>query len=149
MPADIADPVTLTPDAWPDGDLRVKLHAHLKIPFESRLRDRIGPRSGRVTLEAVDHGVEVTFLRRFIRRGDGSAVDGFMKDRVVRVMFLHSVQVIRALEEMRALAAGVFRAYGLAVNALCGKTLFVGLERHRTGRTRTKTTTKAKETKNG
>lgn len=124
MPADITDPVALTPDARPNGDLGVELHAHLKIPLESRLRDRVGPRSGRVPLEAVDHGVEVPFLRRLIWRGDRGAVDGFMKDRVVGVMFLHGVQVIGALEEMRALAAGVFRAHGLAVNALRRKTLF-------------------------
>lgn len=39
---DVADPIALSPNARADRDLRVQLHAHLKVAFEGRFRDGIG-----------------------------------------------------------------------------------------------------------
>lgn len=69
--------------------------------------------SGRGTaLESIDHGVKVPLFGCLHGCMLGRiAVNSLMKDRVVRVMFLHSVQIIRAFEEVRALAAGVFGSH--------------------------------------
>ena len=77
------------------------------------------------TLEAaIDHGVQISFLRRF---GRGclhrSAVDGFVKDWVVRVVLFHCAQVVWTLEQVLALTRGIFGANGLTVDALRGETL--------------------------
>ena len=82
--------------------------AHLGTPLEA----------------AIDHGVEVSLLGSFGRSGlRRRSIDGFMEDRIVRVVLLHCAQVVGALEEVLALARGVFRSHGLAVNALRGETL--------------------------
>lgn len=124
MAADIADPIALSPDTWADRNLRVELYAHLEVAFEGRFRDGIGARrGGRVTLEAIDHGVKVTLLRSLVGGGDWGTINCFVQDWVVRIMFLHCAEIIGTLKQMRALSTGVFRAYGLAVDALCRETL--------------------------
>ena len=91
MPTDEAQPVALAPDTRSNRDLRVQLHTHLEIALELRRRDGVLMAHLRTTLEtAVDHGVQVTLLGGF---GGGSlhrgAVDSFVEDWVVGVMFLH------------------------------------------------------------
>ena len=126
VPTDEAQPVALAPNSRPHRDLRVQLHAHLEVAFKLWRRDGIGGAHLRTTLEAtIDHGIEVALLRGFGRRGlDRSAVDSFVENRVVGIVFLHGAQVVGALEEMLALARGVFGADGLAVDALRRKTLY-------------------------
>ena len=126
MPTNEAQPVALAPDSRSHRDLRVQLHAHLKVALKLRRRDRIRVAHLRTTLEAsIDHGIEVALLGGFGRGGLGrSAVNSFVENWVVGVMFLHGAQVVGALKEMLALARGVFGANGLAVNALRGKTLY-------------------------
>ena len=51
------------------------------------------------------------------------AIDGFVQDCVVRVVFFHGAEVGRAFKEVDALAGGVFGADGLAVDALGGEAL--------------------------
>ncbi len=108
----------MTPYAGADRDLRVQLNAHLEIALQGGLRDRIGARGGGVALEATDHGFVIALLGRLRRRGGGGAVDGFVEDRVVRVVFLHGAEVGGAFEEMLALPGGVLCADGLTVDAL-------------------------------
>lgn len=99
MAADVADPIALSPDTWADRNLRVELDAHLKVAFEGRFRDGIGARrGGRVTLEAIDHGVKVTLLRSLVGGGDWGTIDCFVQDWVVRIMFLHCAEVIGTLK---------------------------------------------------
>lgn len=74
-------------------------------------------------MEAVDHGVKVSFLRRLIRCSNRGTVDSFMEDWVIGVMLLHGAKVIRAFKEMRTLTTGVLRADRLAVYALRRETL--------------------------
>lgn len=72
-----------------------------------------------------DHGVVVTFLR-FGRRCDGgSTVDGFVKNWIVRVVLFHGTKVIGTLEQVLTLTGSVLRADRLAVDTLCGETLYV------------------------
>ena len=72
-----------------------------------------------------DHGVVITLLG-FGGGSDGrSAIDGFVEDRVVRVVLFHGTEVIGTLEQVLALTRGVLCANGLAVDALCGETLYV------------------------
>lgn len=120
MSADIADPIPLAPNAGPDRDLRVQLHTHLEIPLQRGLRDWIGTRRGGITLEAVDHGVEIAFFGYLVGCHHGGTVDSFMEDGIIRIVFLHGAEVIGTLEQMRALATGVLRTYRLAVDALRG-----------------------------
>ena len=63
VPADETDPFPLAPDAGPDANLRIQLHAHLKVALERGLRDRKPPGACTVALEAVEHDVVVSFLR--------------------------------------------------------------------------------------
>ncbi len=80
----------------------------------------MGCRRG-AALETGDHGVKIAFLG-CLGRGvvlSGSAVDCFMQDWAVRIVFLHVVEVGRALDEVRALTAGVFGPYRLTMEALC------------------------------
>lgn len=110
MATDEADPVALAPYTWPHRYFGIELDTHLKVALQRGLGDRERVRSrGGATLEATDHGIEVSFLG-CLRRGmlGGRAIDRFMKYRVVRVVLLHGVEVGRALEKMCALAAGVF-----------------------------------------
>lgn len=74
-------------------------------------------------MEAIDHGVEVSFLRRLIRCSNRGTVDSFMEDWVIGVVLLHGAEVIRTFKEMRALTTGVLRADRLAVYALRRETL--------------------------
>ena len=39
VPRNVADPVTLTPNTRSDRDLRIQLHAHLKIALKDRFGD--------------------------------------------------------------------------------------------------------------
>jgi len=74
-------------------------------------------------LEAAHHCVVVALLGR-LRRGDsGGAVDGFVKDGVVRVVLLHGAEVVGTFDQMLALARGILGANGLAVDALRRQTL--------------------------
>lgn len=115
---DISHPIALTPNTRPDTDLGVQLNTHLEIALENGFGDGKGARSGGVALEA-EHGVVIALLG-FGRRSDGgSAVDGFMEDGVVRVVFFHGIEVIGTLEQMLTLTRGIFCADGLAVDALC------------------------------
>lgn len=68
MSTDIADPITLPPDARPNTDSRIKLHAHLKIPFQKRFRDREAARASSFTLKALHH-IMITLLVRLGLRG--------------------------------------------------------------------------------
>ena len=114
---DVSDPIALSPNARADTDLGVQLHAHLKVAFEDRFGDGKGARGGGVALEA-DHGVVIALLG-FGGGSDGrGAVDGFMEDGVVGVVFFHGTEVIGTLEQMLTLTRGVFCAYGLAVDTL-------------------------------
>ena len=65
-----------------------------------------------------DHGVVIALLGF----GGGSdcrgAVDGFMEDGVVGIVFLHGTEVVGTLEQMLTLTRSVFCADGLAVNTL-------------------------------
>ncbi len=127
MPRDIRHPIPLSPDRRPNTNLLIQLHAHLKVPLKFWLGNLQLSAHGRVTLESagVQHGVKVAFLVRLVaaRRGvDGRwrrAVDGLSQDRILRVVLLHGGEVVRAFEEVLALAGGIFRAHGLAVDALC------------------------------
>lgn len=78
-------------------------------------------RGGRsASLEASDHGFEISLLGRL--RGRmlcWRAVDCLVQDWIIRVVFCHGVQIGRTLEEMCALAAGVFGTDGLTVETLC------------------------------
>lgn len=123
MPRDIANPIPLPPNAWPNRDLRVQLDTHLEVTLKDRLRNRKRTRRGRVTLEATDHSIMVPLLGRFSRRDGGCAVNGFVQDWVIRVVLLHGTQVVGTLEEVLALTGGVFGSYRLAVDALCRETL--------------------------
>ena len=69
-------------------------------------------------MEAIDHGVQVSLLWGFHGRC-GRTVGGEFKDRVLRVVFFHGVEVVGAFEQVGALTRGVFGADGLAVDALC------------------------------
>jgi len=72
------------------------------------------------------HGVEVALLgglERGVLGRRGRAIDGFVQDRVVWVVFFHGREVVGAFDEVLALAGGVFGANGLAVYALCGEAL--------------------------
>ena len=125
MPTDEAQPVPLPPDTGPNRDLWIQLDAHLEVTLKLGNRDGISMAHLCATLKAaIDHGVKISFLGRF---GRGclhrSTVDGFVKDRVVRIVLFHCAQVVGALEQVLALTRGVFGAYGLAVDALRGETL--------------------------
>ena len=125
VPTNEAQPIALAPDSRSHRDLRVQLHAHLEVALKLRRGYGIRVAHLRTALEpSIDHGIEVALLGGFGRRGLGrSAVDSFMENGVVGVMFLHGAQVVGTLEEMLALARSVFGADGLAVDALCRKTL--------------------------
>lgn len=126
VPTDEADPIALAPDAWSDGDLGVQLYTHLEVTLQLGFRngERLRGRRGGA-LEAVDHGIEIAFLVRLCRSVLGRcAIDRFVQDGIVRVVLLHGVKVGRALEEMGPLATGIFGPNGLAVDALCGETLW-------------------------
>ena len=70
-----------------------------------------------------DHGVVIALLG-FGRGSDGrSAVDGFMKDGVVRVGVFHGTEVVGTLEQVLTLTGGIFCTDGLAVDALRRETL--------------------------
>lgn len=118
VPGDVSNPIALPPDTRSNTDFGVQLHAHLKIAFENRFRYRKGAGSRGIALEA-NHGVVIALLGFVGGGGDGrSAVDGFVEDRIVRVVLFHSTEVIGALEQVLTLARGVFCAHGLAVDAL-------------------------------
>lgn len=86
MPAHETDPFPLPPNAGPDANLRVQLHAHLEVPLERGFWNGEATGAGAVALEAIQHDVVVSFLRRasgrFGGRGRvrvrGRAVDGFV-----------------------------------------------------------------------
>lgn len=124
MTGDVSNPVALTPNARTDTDLRVQLHAHLEIALENGFRDRKGAGGGGVALKA-NHGVVITLLG-FGRGSDGGgAVDGFVEDGIVRVVLFHGTKVIGTLEQVLTLTGSVLRADRLAVDTLCGETLYV------------------------
>lgn len=124
MSTDVADPVALAPNARTDGDFRIQLHTHLKIAFECGFGDGIGTRGGRVALEAINHRVEIALLIwGFVWRGDRGAIDSFMQDWIVRIVFLHGTEIVGTLKQMGTLPAGIFGAYGLTIDALCRETL--------------------------
>lgn len=118
----VSHPIALTPNARPDTDLGVQLNAHLEVALENRFGDGKGARSGGVALEA-EHGVMIA-LFGFGRGSDGgSAVDRFMEDGIVGIVFFHGIEIIGTLEQMLTLTRSIFCANGLAVDALCGETL--------------------------
>ncbi len=117
MTRDVSNPIALSPNARSNTDLGVQLHAHLEIALKNRFGDRKGARRRGVALEA-DHGVVITLLG-FGRGSDSrSTVDGFVEDRVVRIVLFHGTQVIGTLEQVLTLTGGVFCANGLTVDAL-------------------------------
>jgi hypothetical protein len=128
VPGNVADPIPLAPDAVPDGYLRVQLDAHLEVPLEGGLGDRPGPVDGRrITLEAIHHGIQITFLGHLTRRrrgGHGSPVDGLMQDGRLRVMGLHRLEVLVAFQQMGALPTGVLGAHRLTIETLRGHALW-------------------------
>ena len=126
MPADIAQPVSLSPYAGTHADLRVQLDTHLEVPLQLRRGDGIAVGHGARALECGihDHGLVIALLRRLDRGGlHGRPVHGFMKDWVIRVMLFHRREVVRAFEQVLSLTRGVFGANRLAVDALCRETL--------------------------
>ena len=46
MTRDVSDPIALSPNARPDADLGVQLHAHLEVAFEDRFGNGKGARGG-------------------------------------------------------------------------------------------------------
>lgn len=131
MSADIAHPISLTPDTWPNTDLRIQLHTHLKIPFERRLWNLQCPADARIALKPTGgHGLEVSLLVSLVgavRSGsEGSrwwTVDGFIEDWVFRIMLFHSGEVVGTFQQVLPLAGCIFRSNRLAVDALCRETL--------------------------
>lgn len=107
MPTDVADPVSLSPYARPDTDLRVELHAHLKISFKRGFWDGHCAAHARVTLESTgDHGIIITLLMarmglltgpwcRSHRRRRGT-IDRFVQDGIVWIVLLHGGKIIGA-----------------------------------------------------
>lgn len=129
MTRDVSNPIALTPNARTDTDLRVQLHAHLEVALENGFGDGKGAGGRRVALKA-DHGVVVTLLG-FGRGGDGrSAVDGFVEDRIVRVVLFHSTEVIGTLEQVLTLTGGILCANGLTVDALRRETLYMEFDEY-------------------
>lgn len=123
MTRDVANPIALSPNARSNTDLWVQLHAHLKIAFEDGFGDREGARGRGVALKA-DHGVVITLLG-FGRGSDGrSAVDRFVENGIVRIVFFHGTEVIGTLEQVLTLTGGILCADGLAVDALRRETLY-------------------------
>ena len=98
MTANEADPVALAPNTGADRDFWVQLNAHLEITLKARFGNRIRARRRRIALKSVDHSIEISLLWRFNRCWYRSTVDSFMKDRVVRIVFLHGGEVIGAFE---------------------------------------------------
>ena len=123
MTRDVSDPVALSPNAGTNTDLGVQLHTHLEIALEDGLGDGKGAGGGGIALEA-DHGVVIALLGFGGGSDGGGAVDGFMEDGVVGVMFFHGAEVIGTLEQMLTLTRSIFGANGLTVDALCGETLY-------------------------
>ena len=123
MPTNEANPIALAPDTWAHGDFGIELDVHLEVALEGRFGDRVRTSSAGVALEAINHGIEISLLRSLARCRDRSAVDGFMKDRVVGIVFLHGVEIVGTFEEMGALATRVLCANGLTVDALRRETL--------------------------
>ena len=121
---DVSHPISLSPDARSDTDLRIQLHAHLKVALEDGFGDRKGAGGGGVALEA-DHGVVIALLGFGLGSDCRSAIDGFVKDGIVRVMLFHGTEVIGTLEQVLTLTGGIFCANGLTVDALCGETLCI------------------------
>lgn len=119
MTGDVSNPIALSPNARSNTDLRVQLYAHLEIALENGFGDGKGARGGGVALEA-NHGVVITLLGFGGGCDGGSAVDGFVEDRVVRVVLFHGTEVIGTLEQVLTLTGGVLCTDGLAVDALCG-----------------------------
>lgn len=98
----VSDPIALAPNTRPDTDLGVQLNAHLEIALENGFGDGKGAGSGGVALEA-EHGVMIALLGFGGGSDGGSAVDGFMEDGVVGVVFFHGIEVIGTLEQMLTL----------------------------------------------
>ncbi len=121
---DETDPMAVAPNRSPDGNLRIELHAHLEVALERRLGDGERARVHCVgaSLETANHGLEVALFGSFHRRR-GRAVGRQLQDGVLRVVLLHRVQVVGALEQVLALAARVLCAHRLAVYALRRETL--------------------------
>ena len=122
MPGNISHPIALSPNAWPNTDFGIQLHAHLEIALEDGFRDRKSARGRRVTLEA-NHAVVIALLGLSGGCDGRGAVDGFMQDGVFRVGVFHGAEVVRTLEQVLTLTGGIFGADGLAVDALRGETL--------------------------
>ena len=122
MTRDVSNPIALTPNARSDADLGVQLHAHLEIALENRFGDRKGARRRGIALET-DHGVVITLLGFGGGSDSRSTVDGFVEDRVVRIVLFHGTQVIGTLEQVLTLTGGIFCANGLTVDALRRETL--------------------------
>lgn len=97
LPADKGDPVPLAPDAVSQGDGGIQLDAHAEVQLER----------GRGQLQGASN----------VSLGKG------VLQVVCRDGVLHDIEVCRALEQMLALATGVFGSHLLAVYALHRETL--------------------------
>lgn len=75
-------------------------------------------------MEPSKGGFMVAFLGLFGCRRLRGPVDGFMEDRVVRIVLFHGSEVVWAFNQVLTLAGRVFRADGLAVEALRGEALW-------------------------
>ena len=75
-------------------------------------------------MEAIsnDHCIMISLFWH-LHGGSRGAIGGEFKDGILWVVLFHGVEVICAFEKVGALARCVFRANGLAVNALCGEAL--------------------------
>lgn len=128
---DITDPVSLSPDPGANADLRIQLHAHLKVPLKRRFWNLQRAADTRVALESAgDHGIVVSLLMGLVaatgggvERSWGGTVDGFMQDGVLGIVFFHSREVVGAFEEVSPLAGGILCTDRLAINTLRGETL--------------------------
>ena len=70
-------------------------------------------------MEAADHGFVIALLGLFGRGSDcRGAVDGFMEDGVVGIVFFHGTEVVGTLEQVLTLTRSVFGSNALTVYTL-------------------------------
>ena len=99
MPAYETQPISLAPYAGAHADLRVQLDTHLEVSLQLRHRDGIAMAHGARALECGihNHCIVITLLWSLGGGGGyGRPIDGFMQDRVVRIMLLHRREVVGA-----------------------------------------------------
>ena len=140
MTGDEANPVTVSKDGFANGDLGIELNNKLDITLEARnesvrelefqtnlrsrrLRNRRATSDKtRIGSKAVHHSIEITLLRGF-HSWCRCAILSKLEDGALRIVFLHSVEIVGTLQQVLSLTAGVLCAYRLTVDALCRQAL--------------------------